>query len=155
MGDGRDVLGDGFSGAVGVVNPPLGLQQHRLVGTNRQACAQLLLCSRWTEGDGGNGPGPLFLLGPQGLFQCDFVVGIQNELDSGGVYGLTVRTDLDVAVRWTLTGLHGKVGTFGAPYHKHLLILGCKYWRFIEDKIAEEWTVFAELVVQRQVYKKI
>ncbi|MEE9189435.1 MAG: ester cyclase [Candidatus Neomarinimicrobiota bacterium] len=63
--------------------------------------------------------------------------------------------DLDVAVRWTLTGLHGKVGTFGAPSHKDLLILGCKYWRFIEDKIAEEWTVFAELVVLRQVYTKI
>jgi len=72
------------------------------------------------------------------------------------IYSIPYRDgDLDVAIRWTLTGLHDKEGIYGAPSHKDLLILGCTHWRLIEDKIAEEWTVFAELVVLRQVYTKI
>ncbi len=60
--------------------------------------------------------------------------------------------DLDVAIRWTLTGLHDKQGIYGAPSHKDLLILGCTHWRLVNDKIAEEWTVFDELAVLRQIY---
>lgn len=60
--------------------------------------------------------------------------------------------DLDVNIRWTLTGLHDKEGIYGAPSHKDLLILGCTHWRLVNDKIAEEWTVFDELAVLRQIY---
>ncbi|MDK1029856.1 MAG: ester cyclase, partial [Anaerolineae bacterium] len=60
--------------------------------------------------------------------------------------------DLDVAIRWTLTGSHDKEGIYGAPCHKDLLILGCTHWRLVNDKIAEEWTVFDELAVLRQIY---
>ena len=63
--------------------------------------------------------------------------------------------DLDVAIRWTLTGLHDKEGIYGATSHKDLLILGCTHWRLIEDKITEEWTMFDELAILRQVYTKI
>jgi predicted ester cyclase len=62
--------------------------------------------------------------------------------------------NLDIAIRWTLTGLHDKQGIYDAPCHQDLLILGCTHWRLIEDKIAEEWTVFDELAVLRQVYAK-
>ena len=59
---------------------------------------------------------------------------------------------LDIAIRWTLTGLHDKQGIYGAPCQQDLLILGCTHWHLVEDKIAEEWTVFDELAILRQVY---
>lgn len=58
----------------------------------------------------------------------------------------------DIAVRWTLAGNHEGGGLYGAPTGRRIMILGSSHWRVFNGKITEEWTVFDELAVLRQIY---
>jgi len=58
----------------------------------------------------------------------------------------------DIAVRWTLAGNHEGPGLYGTPSHRRIMILGSSHWRIEGGKIQEEWTIFDELAVLRQVY---
>ncbi|NIB40347.1 ester cyclase [Pseudomaricurvus alkylphenolicus] len=58
----------------------------------------------------------------------------------------------DIAVRWTLAGNHEGGGLYGAPTGRRIMILGSSHWRIFDGKIQEEWTVFDELAVLRQIY---
>lgn len=58
----------------------------------------------------------------------------------------------DIAVRWTLAGHHEGPGLYGQPTGRRIMILASSHWRVFNGKIQEEWTVFDELAVLRQVY---
>jgi hypothetical protein len=58
---------------------------------------------------------------------------------------------LDVAVRWTLAGQHTGHGLHRAPSGKPVTLLAITHWRLIGDRIVEEWTVYDEIAVLRQL----
>ena len=60
--------------------------------------------------------------------------------------------EMDIAVRWTLAGVHKHDGIYGPPTHKPILILAASHWHTEDGKISEDWTVFDELAVLQQVY---
>ena len=61
-----------------------------------------------------------------------------------------------VAVRWTMVGTHRGAGLFGAPSGKVVTIMGMSHFRFGGDgpdaKIVEEWTVFDEIAILKQIH---
>lgn len=59
----------------------------------------------------------------------------------------------DIAVRWSLTGIHSGGGIYGAPTDKPIYIMGSSHWRIINGRIRNEWTVFDELAILRQVHR--
>ena len=59
--------------------------------------------------------------------------------------------DIATAVRWSLVGIHGGAGVWGAPTGREVLILGITHSRVRCGSIVEEVTVFDELAVLRQV----
>ena len=59
---------------------------------------------------------------------------------------------MDVAVRWCLVGKHSADGLYGEPSGKDILIMAASHWRIEDGIIHEDWTVFDELAVLRQVY---
>lgn len=58
---------------------------------------------------------------------------------------------LDLALRWRLTGLHQGDGLYGAATGQPVLIAGISQWRIVAGRVCEEWTVFDELSVLRQL----
>ena len=59
-----------------------------------------------------------------------------------------------VAVRWRLAGRHTRPGLYGAPSGRTLLILGVSHFHAIDGQVHEEWTVFDELGVLRQIHAR-
>lgn len=61
-----------------------------------------------------------------------------------------------VAVRWSLVGTHRGAGLFGAPSGKVVTIMGISHFRFADEgedaRIVEEWTVFDEIAVLKQIH---
>ena len=57
---------------------------------------------------------------------------------------------VDIAVRWTVAGLHESEVMGVAATGKPLFILGVTHWRCIEDRITAEVTVFDDLAVLSQ-----
>ncbi len=57
----------------------------------------------------------------------------------------------DIAVRWTLSGAHKGDGLFGPASGAPICIMGVSHWRVVNGRIREEWTVFDELAVHRQI----
>ena len=57
----------------------------------------------------------------------------------------------DIAVRWSIAGTHNGNGLFGVASGAPIFILGATHWRIINGRIREEWTVFDELAVRRQI----
>ena len=60
--------------------------------------------------------------------------------------------ELDIAARWTLTGVHKHDGLYGPATGKPLFILAASHWHIEGGKISGDWTVFDELAVLQQVY---
>lgn len=58
---------------------------------------------------------------------------------------------VDVAVRWSIAGTHAGDGLFGHASSAPVYILGASHWRVINGRIREEWTVFDELALLRQI----
>lgn len=59
----------------------------------------------------------------------------------------------DVAVRWTLSGMHTGPKLWGEPTNSEVLVLGESHYRVVNDLIAEEWTVFDELSILTDIYR--
>jgi predicted ester cyclase len=57
----------------------------------------------------------------------------------------------DIAVRWTLTGRHDAVGLYGHPTGRDAYILAVTHLRVLDARIVEQWTVFDELALRRQL----
>lgn len=57
----------------------------------------------------------------------------------------------DIAVRWTCSAAHTGDGVFGTASGAPIFILGVTHWRVMNGRIREEWTVFDELAVLRQI----
>ncbi len=58
----------------------------------------------------------------------------------------------EVAIRWVLTGKHDQAGIYGAASGRRLMFLVGTHWRLYQGSVTEEWTVFDELAVLRQIY---
>ena len=64
------------------------------------------------------------------------------------------NNELDLAIRWTVRGMHVD-GGFDCPGGgAELLILGISHWRLDKNGIVEDWTVFDQLAVMRQIYEQ-
>lgn len=64
-----------------------------------------------------------------------------------------VETDgVLAAVRWSIMGHHHGDGLFGPPSGKAVYILGMSHFRFEGEKVVEEWTLYDELSILRQIY---
>ncbi len=57
----------------------------------------------------------------------------------------------DIAVRWSIAGTHNGDGLFGEASGAPIYILGATHWRIINGRVREEWTVYDELAVRRQI----
>ena len=62
------------------------------------------------------------------------------------------NNELDLAIRWTVRGTHVD-GGFGCEGNgAELLILGISHWRLDKNGIVEDWTLYDQLAIMRQIY---
>ena len=59
--------------------------------------------------------------------------------------------DIAVALRWSLTGVHGGNGAWGPASQRDILVMAISHYRLRGGLIVEDITVFDELAVLRQV----
>jgi hypothetical protein len=59
--------------------------------------------------------------------------------------------DTAVALRWCIAGVHGGGGVWGAPSGRDLLLMAMSHYRIRAGAIIEDYTVFDELAVLRQI----
>ncbi|TAD78600.1 MAG: hypothetical protein EAY70_06890 [Sphingomonadales bacterium] len=57
----------------------------------------------------------------------------------------------DIALRWSYTARHAADGLYGAATGRDIYILAVTHLRTINGQITEEWTVFDELALRRQM----
>ncbi|MFK7801933.1 MAG: ester cyclase [Anaerolineae bacterium] len=55
------------------------------------------------------------------------------------------------ATRWTMRGTHKGPGVYGEPTGKQIQIIGVTHHLIVEGKFVQEWTVFDELVLLKQI----
>jgi hypothetical protein len=60
--------------------------------------------------------------------------------------------DVDVALRWWLTGRHVTDGVWGVPMGNEILVLAISHYRVRCGRILEDFTVFDEVGVMRQAF---
>jgi predicted ester cyclase len=58
---------------------------------------------------------------------------------------------IDIAVRWSLAGTHTGPGWHGKATGLPVYLLAISHWRVIDHQIGEEWLVFDELALLRQL----
>ena len=59
--------------------------------------------------------------------------------------------DVAVAIRWSLAGTHKGTGVWGEPSGRELWLLAISHFRLRAGMIVEDWTVFDEVAVLRQI----
>ena len=57
----------------------------------------------------------------------------------------------DIALRWSMTARHAHDGLYGAATGRETYILVVTHLRTIDGQIVEEWTIFDELALRRQM----
>jgi predicted ester cyclase len=57
----------------------------------------------------------------------------------------------DIALRWSYTARHTRNGRYGSPSGRDIYILAVTHLRTIDGQVVEEWTVFDELALRRQI----
>jgi predicted ester cyclase len=57
----------------------------------------------------------------------------------------------DIALRWSYTARHAHDGFYGAAAGRDIYILAVTHLRTIDGQIVEEWTIFDELALRRQM----
>ncbi len=57
----------------------------------------------------------------------------------------------DIALRWSMTARHAHDGLYGAATNREIYILAVTHLRTIDGQIVEEWTIFDELALRRQM----
>jgi hypothetical protein len=71
------------------------------------------------------------------------------------VYHNEVEPDLfKVAVRWTLVGTNLGPSRYGPPCGRRLRIMGLSQWLQRGGRVVEDWTVFSELSLMRQMTRQ-
>jgi predicted ester cyclase len=58
---------------------------------------------------------------------------------------------VDVALRWELAGVHDGPALYGSPSGRDCYILAVTHWSVRNGQIREEWTVFDEVALLRQI----
>lgn len=61
----------------------------------------------------------------------------------------------DIAVRWSLAGTHTGPGLHGAPSGRPVYLLAVTHWRICDGQIVEEWTVYDEIALLRQLLQDL
>lgn len=56
-----------------------------------------------------------------------------------------------IALRWSMTARHAHDGLDGAATSREIYILAATHLRTIDGQIVEEWTIFDELALRRQM----
>ncbi|AUN31870.1 ester cyclase [Niveispirillum cyanobacteriorum] len=59
---------------------------------------------------------------------------------------------VDIAIRWQLAGTHRGGGLYGPATGRRLLILGVTHWTLRGGRIENEWTIFDEVAIWRQIF---
>lgn len=57
----------------------------------------------------------------------------------------------DVALRWAVRADHSGNGIYGTATHKPVLIMGVSQFRVMNGRIREEWSVWDDIAVRRQI----
>lgn len=57
----------------------------------------------------------------------------------------------DIALRWSFTARHAHDGRYGLASGREIYILAVTHLRTIDGQIAQEWTIFDELALRRQM----
>lgn len=100
-------------------------------------------------------PGGVFAYGPEQFAQfarsvCDTMTDTQLRIEHIAEIPY-LGSAKDIAVRWTLSGVHNNSGRYGAPTGGHLIIMAVSHFRIMNGRIREEVTVWDDLAVMRQV----
>lgn len=64
------------------------------------------------------------------------------------------KEGIAMSVRWSATGRHLGFGVYGKPSGKEVQFRGITQWDIRDGKIQNEWTLFNELGVLMQIFKK-
>lgn len=100
-------------------------------------------------------PGAQHLYGPDEV--ADFMRGIQGAISNLAVsIDHTAEIDYlgdtkDVAIRWSLAGHHTGAGRYDGPTGAPIYILGVSQFRVINGRIREEYCVWDDVAVRRQI----
>ncbi len=62
------------------------------------------------------------------------------------------RDGYAAAVRWTLRGTHGGPGIYGEPTGKPVGVLGITHFEVREGRFVEEWMIFDEFALLKQIH---
>lgn len=69
----------------------------------------------------------------------------------------STRTDTSngwrVALRWRMTGTHSGFGIYGEPTGQRINILGISHMLIQEERIQQEWTLFDEFALLKQLHR--
>jgi len=57
----------------------------------------------------------------------------------------------DVAVRWTMAGMHSQDGIYGPASGAPIVIMGVTHWRIINGHIHSEVTIWDDIALRRQI----
>ena len=60
---------------------------------------------------------------------------------------------VDLAVRWSISGVHSGAALYGEPTGEKLYILGESHYHIVDGSIVEEWTIFDELSLLADIYR--
>ena len=60
---------------------------------------------------------------------------------------------VDLAVRWSISGVHSGAALYGKPTGEKLYILGESHYHIVDGSIVEEWTIFDELSLLADIYR--
>ena len=60
---------------------------------------------------------------------------------------------VDLAVRWSISGVHSGAALYGKPTGEKLYILGESHYHIVDGRIVEEWTIFDELSLLADIYR--
>ena len=63
------------------------------------------------------------------------------------------RDGYRVAARWTLQGTHDGPGIYGDPSGARVRVMGISHHHIQNGKITEEWMLFDEFAMLKQIYR--
>lgn len=84
------------------------------------------------------------------LSDLRFSVDYSGQKSSGAV---DPSAKVELAVRWTLSGVHSGSALYGSPTGATLFLLGESHYSIVDGLIVEEWNIFDELSVLTEIYR--
>lgn len=106
-----------------------------------------------------NGPAGRRLFGAGGAigFIASLLAAIPDAVVSVDHVGAVPFFELgvDIAVRWTMAGTHTGPGLHGPATGLPVTLLAVTHWRVIDQRIVEEWTIYDEIALVRQLRQEL